>query len=69
VRKFRLDRDLLHVLSLPAGGIFHDPEVFEEPSVFNPGRWLKEDLAHDRSYDLAFGGARVSFLHSSKYLK
>jgi len=39
-------------------GIFHDPDVFEEPSVFNPGRWLKEDLASNRTYDLIFGCAR-----------
>ena len=42
-----------------AGGAFHDPKVFPEPDDFNPGRWLRDDMKSDRTYDLVFGTARV----------
>jgi len=46
------------VLFINNWGIFHDKDLFKEPSMFNPERWLKQDMASDRTYDLAFGCAR-----------
>ena len=56
----------LLIYSIP-GGILHDPEVHEDPEIFNPDRYMESDAAIDKGHpndigqrdDLTFGGGRV----------
>lgn len=49
------------------GGILHDPEVYEDPEMFKPDRYMESDVGTKKEHendigqrnDLTFGGGRV----------
>lgn len=60
-----------HCLTLtPAGGMFHDPAVYEDPEKFNPDRYMSSEVGTKPEHeydlgqrnDLSFGGGRVNKL-------
>jgi len=61
-------------LTLNAGGMYQDPNVYENPSVFNPDRFIESEqgtceAARDedpiRRLSYPFGSGRVSSLNFS----
>ncbi|KAI0088621.1 cytochrome P450 [Irpex rosettiformis] len=58
-------------------GILHDPEVYDDPEVFNPDRYMESDVGTKKDHendigqrnDLTFGGGRriCAGMHVAKY--
>lgn len=59
------------LLNIRSGGILHDPEIYEDPEIFSPDRYILSDVGTKKQYeddigqrnDLTFGGGRVSCVY------
>ena len=48
--------------------MFHDPDVYEDPEIFNPDRYMASEVGTKQQHendpgqrnDLSFGGGRVN---------
>ncbi|KAI0088620.1 cytochrome P450 [Irpex rosettiformis] len=74
-RGYKIPKDSAVIINV--WGIFHDPEVYNNPEIFNPDRYMESEIGTKKSHendigqrnDLSFGGGRrvCAGIHVAKY--